>query len=322
MGGEHDQHGSNQSATLATHLSHSGLLPSHVYFGSCFFVLGTWWFIAILRARYRLDRRTEVALTYPGKCNSCSRKLIEGLVKLVACIVGVVVEAITVKTLGRPANYTYDTIYASFMLAAVVDIFGGLRIVLPEGIDFLAHAVAFANLGILARSQAWGHLHLTVATRMLTSYVAISVTLALVLELHRPHSQMLQFIRTGAVMLQGVWFWQAGVVLDSPFAGRWVEDDHGNLMFITIAFAWDMCGVVLFQTFFAVTVEKLFGGQGLKAPRHHFRGNKQSGQNEPVNIEAVDGYKPLQTTEPLEIESSANVLLIVVRPLLLFRSFG
>ncbi|KAL5960655.1 Transmembrane protein 45B [Taenia solium] len=307
MGGGHDEHKSNQTITLGTHLSHNGLLPSHVYFGSCFFVLGTWWFIAILRARYRRDKRKEVTLTYPGKCGSCSRKLIEGLVKLVACIVGIVIEATTVKFLGRPANYTYDTIYVSFMLAAVVDIFSGLRIVLPEGIDFLAHAVAFANLGILARSQAWGHLHLTVATRMLTSYVAIAATLALVLELHRPQSQILQFIRTGTVMLQGVWFWQAGVVLDSPFAKLWVEDDHGNLMFITIAFAWDMCGVVLFQTFIAIVLEKLFGGRELEAQRHRLRGNKPSGPNRPVDTEVVDDYKPLQTMEPPEVDPSGGV---------------
>lgn len=307
MEGEHNGNKSNQSTTLGTHLSHNGLLPSHVYLGSCFFVLGIWWFIAILRARYRRDKCEEVTLTYPGKCGSCSRKLLEGLVKLVACIIGVVIEATTVKLLGRPAYYTYDTIYVSFMLAAVVDIFSGLRIVLPEGIDFLAHAVAFANLGILARSQAWGHLHLTVATRMLTSYVAIAATLALVLELHRPQSQILHFIRTGIVMLQGVWFWQAGIVLDSPFAKFWVEDDHGNLMFITIAFAWDMCGVVLFQTFIAIAFEKLFGGRQFGAPRHHFHENKQNGPNGLVNTEVVDGYKPLQTTEPPEVDPSAGV---------------
>ncbi|VDM24078.1 unnamed protein product [Hydatigera taeniaeformis] len=305
MGGEHDEHSSNQSTTLVTHLSHNGLLPSHIYFGSCFFVLGTWWLIAILRSRYRRDKRKEVALAYPGRCDSCSSKLIEGLVKLVVCIVGVIIEQTTVKFLERPANYTYDSIYVSFMLAAVVDIFGGLRIALPEGIDFLAHSVAFANLGILARSHAWGHLHLTVATRMLTSYVAISATLALVLELHRPQSHILQFIRTGAVMLQGVWFWQAGIVLDSPFARRWVENDHGNLMFITIAFAWDMCGVVLFQTFIAVVVAKLMGRRELEAPMHRLRGSKQNGPSGPVNTEVGDGYKPLQSTEPLEIDHSS-----------------
>ncbi|KAL5107647.1 Transmembrane protein 45B [Taenia crassiceps] len=306
MGGDHDEHSSNQSITLGNHLSHNGLLPSHIYFGSCFFVLGTWWFIAILRARYRCDERKEVALTYPGKYDSCSRKLTEGLVKLVACVMGVVIEGITVRFLNRPANYTYETIYVSFMLAAVVDIVNGLRIVLPEGIDFLAHAVAFANLGILARSQAWGHLHLTVATRMLTSYVAIAATLALVSELHRPQSQILQFIRTGVVILQGVWFWQAGVVLDSPFAKLWVENDHGNLMFITIAFAWDMCGVILFQTFIAIALEKLFGGKEFQARRHRLLENKQNGPNGPVNAERVDDYKPLQTTEPPEVDPSGG----------------
>ena len=297
--GEHEVHDFGQNTSMVAHLSHAGLLPSHVYFGSYFFVLGVWWLTAVLRAQYRKGKNNEASLSFSGKCGVCSSKLVEGLVKLVACIVGIVVEAITVRALGRPANYTYETIYVSFMLAALVDIFLGLRIVLPEGIDFIAHAVGFANLAILARSQSWGHLHLTVATRLLTSYVAICATIALLLELYKPQHQVLKFIRTGAVMLQGVWLWQAGVVLDSPFAERWDEHEHANLMYITIAFAWDMCGVVLLQVFYSAIMETLFGGRNREVMRHHLGGNKKGGLVEAVKAEPVDDYKPLRTTEPL-----------------------
>ena len=303
----HEVHGFGQNTSLVAHLSHAGLLPSHIYFGSCFFVLGTWWLTAVLRRQYRKSRGIAASLSFSGKCGACSSKLVEGLVKFVACIIGIVIEAITVKGLGRPENYTYDTIYVSFMLAALVDIISGFRIVLPEGIDFLAHAIGFANLAVLARSQSWGHLHLTVTTRMLTSYVATFATIALLMELYRPQSQILKFIRTGAVMLQGVWLWQAGIVLDSPFAERWVEEDHANLMFITIAFSWDMCGVVLFQILYAAIVEKLFGKREHGAMGRHLRGNKQNGLVEPLNADAVDDYKPLRTTEPIETTASGEL---------------
>ncbi|VDD77803.1 unnamed protein product [Mesocestoides corti] len=204
--------------------------------------------------------------------------------------------------MGRPENYTYCTIYSSFMLAALVNILAGLRIVLPEGIDFLAHAVAFANLGVLARAQAWGHLHLTVATRLLTSYVAMFAAFALVMELYRPQSHILKFIRTGAVMLQGVWFLQAGLVLDSSFSERWIEEDHTNLMFITIAFSWDMCGVVLFQIFFAAIMEKLCGGSKVEDHRQRLRTTEGARTIKDVNMNGVDEYKPLQTLESLESE--------------------
>ncbi|VDL29985.1 unnamed protein product [Hymenolepis diminuta] len=297
MSGHTNNGGFPPNVSLVNHLSHAGLLPSHVYFGSCFFVLGAWWLTAVLRDQHRRDRKTEPRLSFAGKCGPCSGKMIEGLVKLVACIVGCVIEVITVKVLGRAENYTYEAIYASFMVAALVDIFQGLRFVLPEGIDYLAHAIAFANLAILARSQSSGHLHLTVSTRMLTSYIGIFLTLALLIELYKPKSQILKFIRTGIVMFQGVWFWVSGIVLDSPIAERWVEEDHANLMFITIAFSWAMCGVVLFQVFYAIIMEKLFGGYDIDGPRSRYLVTRSDGMKQAVNPEPVDDYKPLQQSD-------------------------
>ncbi len=303
----------NQTEYLAVHLSHAGLLPSHVYFGSCFFVLGAWWFVAILRSHFRPHKLPQSALTFSGKCGPCSGQLLEGLVKLVACVVGLLVEQITVSRLGRPANYTYTSIYASFLLASIVDIFIGLRVVLPEGIDFIAHAVAFGNLATLARSHARGHLHLTVATRMLTSYVATCEAIFLILELYKPQSLILKYMRAGAVMLQGVWFWQAGLVLDSPFAGRWEETAHVNLMFITIAFAWLMCGVFLFQVFFAVAMGKLFGGGAAagREPSRFRRGGVKGPERDVLRgatEDAVDDYKPLQTSDVLEVDANSGTL--------------
>ncbi|KAM7542151.1 hypothetical protein Aperf_G00000011266 [Anoplocephala perfoliata] len=309
MSDDHDQSVFPPDTSLVTHLSHAGLLTSHIYFGGYFFVLGAWWFTAVLRDQYRRDRQSrkvEAHLSFSGKCVVCSSKVVEGLVKLVACLIGVVIEAITVKSMGRPVNYTYDTIYVSFMLAAVVDIIIGLQVVLPEGIDYVAHAVAFANLGVLARSQSVGDLKLTVATRMITSYIAIFSTIALIMELYRPQSQILKFVRTSAVMLQGVWFWQTGIVLDSFFAARWIEEDHENLMYITIAFSWDMCGVVLFQIFYAALVEKIFGGHEVDGPRSHYLVPKPNRLKEPVNPEPVDDYKLLQNSVPPDLDASTE----------------
>nr|CUU98938.1 hypothetical transcript [Hymenolepis microstoma] len=279
------------------HLSHAGLLPSHIYLGSSFFVLGAWWLTAVLRKQYHRGSKTECCLSYSGNCGSCSSKMVEGMIKLIFCIVGCVIEGITITALGRAKNYTYETVYASFMLAALVDIFQGLRVVLPEGIDYLTHAVAFANLAILSRSQSWGHLHLTVSTRMLTSYIAMFATLVLLMELYKPKSQILKFIRTGTVMLQGVWFWQSGIVLDSPFAERWAEEDHANLMFITIAFSWNMCGVVLFHVFYAAIMEKIFGRSDLEGSRSRYLENKANTVKESIDPESINDYKPLQQND-------------------------
>lgn len=289
-----DNGGFPPSVYLVNNLSHAGLLPSHIYLGVCLFVLGAWWLTTVLRKQNHRVRKNECHLSFSGKCGLYSSKIIEGMVKLVACIFGCLIEAITIKTLGRTKNYTYETVYASFILAALVDIFQGLRVVLPEGIDYLTHAVAFANLAILARSQSWGHLHLTVATRMLTSYIAIFVTLALLMELYKPKSQILKFIRTGTVMLQGVWFWQSGIVLDSPFAKRWAEEDHANLMFITIAFSWNMCGVVLFHVFYAAIMGKIFGRYNLEGPRSRYLENKANTVKEFINPESINDYKLIQ----------------------------
>ncbi|VDO04274.1 unnamed protein product [Rodentolepis nana] len=297
MGGHADNSGFPPNVSLVNHLSHAGLLPSHIYLGVCFFILGAWWLSAVLRKQNHRSRKSESHLSFAGNCGPCSSKMFEGIVKIVACIVGCVIEAITVKALGRARNYTYETVYASFMLAAFVDIFQGLRVVLPEGIDYLTHAVAFANLAILARSQSWGHLHLTVSTRMLTSYIALFATLALLMELYKPKSQILKFIRTGTVMLQGVWFWQSGIVLDSRFAERWTEEDHANLMFITIAFSWNMCGVVLFHVFYAVIMGKIFGRNDSEGPRSRYLENTANTAKESANPESINDYKPLQQSD-------------------------
>lgn len=297
MGGHVDNSGFPPNVSLVNHLSHAGLLPSHIYLGVSFFVLGAWWLTAVLREQNHRSGKNECHLSYSGKCGPCSSKMLEGMIKFIICIVGCVIEAITIKALGRAKNYTYESVYASFMLAAFVDIFQGLQVVLPEGIDYLTHAVAFVNLGILARSQSWGHLHLTVSTRMLTSYIAIFATLALLMELYKPKSQILKFIRTGTVMLQGVWFWQSGIVLDSPFAERWAEEDHANLMFITIAFSWNMCGVVLFQVFYAAIIEKMFGRYNLEGPMSRYLENKVNTVKESINPESINDYKPLQQND-------------------------
>uniref|UniRef100_A0A5K3FYA4 Transmembrane protein 45B n=1 Tax=Mesocestoides corti TaxID=53468 RepID=A0A5K3FYA4_MESCO len=158
---EHSGHPTNHSATsqaisLEAHLSHSGLLPSHVYFGSCLFILGAWWFTGVLRTQFRRSK--------------------------------------------------------------------------------------------------------------------------------------------------GVWFLQAGLVLDSSFSERWIEEDHTNLMFITIAFSWDMCGVVLFQIFFAAIMEKLCGGSKVEDHRQRLRTTEGARTIKDVNMNGVDEYKPLQTLESLESE--------------------
>lgn len=288
----------NQSAYLAVHLSHSGLLSSHVYFGWFCFVLGTWWLIATLRSQFKASPPSQAVLSTSGTCGFCSGKLLEGIIKLVACVFGLVIEQITVSRMGRPENYTYTTIYSSFLLASAVDILIGMRVVLPEGIDFVAHAVAFANLAIVTRAQATGHLHLTVATRFLTSYIATFATIFLTLEIYKPRYLITTLLRTGAVIFQGVWFWQSGLVLDSKFAERWKESDHANLMFITIAFAIDACGVIVFEVMVAVAMAKFFSAH---MPGRLRRNVDNQGTGLRVNASAVDDYKPLMTTEITEL---------------------
>jgi len=234
-----------------------------VYLGSCFFLMGLWWSLCMLQRQLIMKTKTS-QLSGSGKL-----QLIEGFIKAAVCIIGMGVESITVTSLGRPGNYTYTAIYASFLLAAVVDIAKGFRVVLPDGLDFIAHAIAFTNLGAVARSHATGHLHLTVATRLLTSYIALFNAGILLWELGRPQSQLLKNVRVACVMLQGVWFWQAGAVLDSGLAKRWVETEHFNLMFITIAFAWLMCGMFVLQILLFALTAKLcsFGSKVKRANR-------------------------------------------------------
>lgn len=213
------------------HLSHSGLIISHAFLGSCLFTLGIFWFVRTLHPRHRL-------LNAP---------LLEGALKLLISVTGIAVEQLTVSKHDRPENYTYTTTYASLAVASAVDILLGLGVVLPEGIGVLSHIVVFGNMAVVCRAYAWGIVKLTATTRLLSTYVALFVVLMLWLDLWRPGVQLIKLSRVAGVTLLGVWMWHSGLVLDSAFSEVWSENDAANVMFISVAFVWDACGVVLLQ---------------------------------------------------------------------------
>ncbi|VDL85482.1 unnamed protein product [Schistocephalus solidus] len=296
---EHGHHGgggqANVSAhSLEVHLSHDGLLVCHAYFGTYFVLLGVWWALSVFRGPFPKgtsptgSRRSS--LTFAGKCGICNSRVLEGLIKFVTCLFGIIVEVACIQTLGRPYNYSYPTVYGGFLLAALTDIISGAGIVLPDGMDYATNAVAFANLGLIAHAQGTGHMHLTVATRLLTSYVALFNAGILLWEYGTPKSQILKCLRVGGVTMQGIWFWQSGIVLDSSWATKWVETDHANLMYITIAFAWDMCCVVILLSLIAIIIGCIFPHQQVLGIRRNLNVNLPgTPEGEPP-----EGYRPLE----------------------------
>nr|VZI16246.1 unnamed protein product [Spirometra erinaceieuropaei] len=286
-------HANVSSQSLEVHLSHAGLLPSHAYLGAYLFLLGVWWSLSVLRGQFTkaasLTGSRSSSLTFTGKCGLCRSQVLEGLIKAAACLVGIIVETACVHTLGRPYYYSYPTVYGGFFLAALTDIISGTGIVLPEGMDYTANALAFANLGLIAHAQGTGHMHLTVATRLLTSYVALFNAGLLLWEYGRPQSEIIKQLRVGGVMMQGIWFWQSGIVLDSALASKWVETDHANLMFITIAFAWDMCCVVILLLLLTLITGCIFRDRQVLGIRRNLNVNLPGAPDGPP-----EGYKPLE----------------------------
>ncbi|BHF62190.1 Transmembrane protein 45B [Sparganum proliferum] len=241
---------SSRPAIHSFRAADDGLLLSHALLGTFFFLEGAWCFCVLLFPR-----------TKNLKAGPLRTTVLADIVQLVFCVFGILVE--TVYTIH--AAYAYHTVYGGFALAAITQALSDLGIILPEGLDDAAQAGAFSILGLIARAQAYGEVYLTGATRLLTSYAALfNAGVGTLYQLtafcsRRRCSLLIGQLRAGGIILQGVWFWHVGAVLRSP--DRWAEQEHDNIMHLSIAFVWDAFAVALIYSLVTALVGWLSPGQ-------------------------------------------------------------
>ena len=140
-----------------------GTLVGHIVPGTFFICFSLWWAIAIFR-RYFHSALNPSAPAYKSTATFTSRHAdvpVEPLLKLLACIIGIIGEAVT----GFDNDWNYSNImnnlqhiamFGFYLMNSIADlaIFYKVRY-LPPNIDYIFASIAISNEGFLFAN----HLH-------------------------------------------------------------------------------------------------------------------------------------------------------------------
>ncbi|VDP21914.1 unnamed protein product [Echinostoma caproni] len=241
-------------------IGNEGLFMSHAYLGSFMLGLGMWWWIQALRHCYSSvgvgQRGYTAQVSYGSGC--CPNQMIEGVVKVLLCFIGMGIEAGTI-TLGRHREYAYYPFYTALLMAGIVDIALATVVYLPDGLDYVIHALPFVFQAYCMRAQAYDQPHVTATCRHLASYIGVLAAAAIMGEMVNRKQFLLSWIKCFTVMLSGAWFWQSGLMLNPPFSKPWNENSHDNVMYAAILCAWQLFFVSIVQLVSLIIAAKYHG---------------------------------------------------------------
>lgn len=242
----------------------------HAVPGAMFLLLSIWWFLGSLlqtrqnscaHSRRGLLRSTvssngrfkSLAPTvwYPCPGKTLSKIPLEPIVKVLSAVTGVTGELFfdgswaLVDKNGKFVtehlnNHSHTAMYCFFGLSGVVDIvmWSESAIPLPPRFDFMILSACFWVEGLLFYFHLHGHSNISVRLHTIL-YIVIFVTALMFLAnvfltRHEPLFALMRAIMLG---IQGTWFFQIAFVLYGP--KPW-EDNHANVEFLAIAFAWHL----------------------------------------------------------------------------------
>ncbi|XP_030077118.1 transmembrane protein 45B [Microcaecilia unicolor] len=224
-----------------------GSFKGHALPGSFLLMFGLWWSV-----KYPLKHLSKRVKT---NCHSSlfyqRLELIEGLVKASFALIGILGEHFTSNgphmqlvngedhSWVKLMNWQHSTMYLFYGLSGVVDMLTYFPLKVPVGLDRLSLSLAFFFEGFLFyfhvhnRPQLDQHIHSVLLIAIFGD--AFSTFLEVFMRGH----VVLEFLRASLTILQGTWFWQIGFVLYPPSGGpEWNQEDHSNIMFITMCFCW------------------------------------------------------------------------------------
>jgi hypothetical protein len=132
-------------------------------------------------------------------------------------------------------------------LSGAVDILVHHRAPLPKDAQYLIGALAFIVEAILFMFHLHGRTQFDVIIHTLLLYVVYGNIIATVMEMRYRNSVTVSLVRTYLLLLQGTWFWQAGFLLYNPLPGAepWHDEDHNEIMVVTMMFAWHMAAIFI-----------------------------------------------------------------------------
>lgn len=237
-----------------------GTFGGHALPGSFFVVFGVWWTVQMCRRYFASRAKPGVSsfkstVTYPADFCRCGPSWLrrwqwEGFFKMFFAFVGFLGEVITATHGGQflyMNNGQHATMFFFFGMSGLVDILVHHHAPLPQDIDYMVGCLAFVVEAVLFKFHLHGRTEMDVLIHTLLLYVVYVNIMVVGLEIRYRHSIVLALARAYSVFLQGTWFWQAGFLLYNPVPGavRWREDDHEQMMVVTMMFTWHMAGVLV-----------------------------------------------------------------------------
>ncbi|KFO61578.1 Transmembrane protein 45B, partial [Corvus brachyrhynchos] len=225
----------------------------HALPGSFFLLFGLWWSV-----KYPLQYLSQ-KVNKKSYRTSCFQRVdaIEGGIKIFFSLVGMLAEQFVPDgphlylysgerhNWVKLMNWQHTSKYLFYGLSGVVDVLTYISQAVPRGLDRLMLAVAVFVEGclfyyhVLHRPMLDQHIH---SLLLITIFAGAGSTL---LEVFLRDNIVLEMFRASITIVQGTWFWQIGVVLFQPWGGpMWDENDHSNIMFLTMCFFWHWAAAV------------------------------------------------------------------------------
>ncbi|NXP27045.1 TM45B protein, partial [Scytalopus superciliaris] len=226
----------------------------HALPGSFFLLFGLWWSV-----KYPVQYLSQRANKKSPRIDFVQRMdAIEGALKIFFALVGMLAEQFVPdgphlhlysgarRDWVKLMNWQHSTMYLFYGLSGVVDVLTCISQAVPRGLDRLMLAMAVFVEGCLFYYHV---LHRPPLDRHIHSLLLITIfagTGSILLEVFLGDNIVLEMFRAGITIVQGTWFWQIGVVLFQPWGGpMWDEEDHDNIMFLTMCFFWHWAAAVL-----------------------------------------------------------------------------
>ncbi|MBN3307045.1 TM45B protein, partial [Amia calva] len=229
----------------------------HALPGSFFLLFGLWWSVKYpLRQLWRQGQRPGGRTRVPAWF--ARMELVEGGLKIFFSFAGIMAEQFVPDgphaylyagedhTWVKLMNWQHSTMYLFFGLSGVADVLPALSLPLPLGLDRLALALALFVEGFLFYFHVHNRPPLDQHIHSLLLVGVFGGAGCALLEVFLRDQPVLELLRTSLAIQQGTWFFQIGAVLYPPSGGpAWDEDDHSNIMFITMCYCWHYAAALL-----------------------------------------------------------------------------
>ncbi|XP_064119103.1 transmembrane protein 45B-like [Macrobrachium nipponense] len=229
-----------------------GSFIGHVVPGT-FFALFGMWFTYQTFMRYFMCQRVAASSTMSEKyrmryrntssfkCPCCASLPLEGVLKVVATVVGMAGEFATGFEGGKfthIGNAQHMTMFFFFGLNGVVDIIQHYRVPIPPDMDFISGVLAFSMEALLFYYHLHGRTPMDIQVHMLLFYVVVSCAVCVALEMCYKGNVLPALGKAYFVLLQGTWFYQIGFLLYPPIGEQWDQNEHSQMMMVTLFFTW------------------------------------------------------------------------------------